>query len=158
MKQQEFNNLIKKDKYQVFLFTSPAHIPLSIWTHPWFVINKKGTLSRFEVRYKRNQIEPSLGHIHVNDLPIFDGIEVFSFLSNPRWSATLIGQLEGGGDSSAQKMCEFIENSIYTYADKNVYFLCGPNSNTYVQWILDNSPEFKGKLRWNALGNKYKKN
>ena len=37
----KFQNLIKEDLYQAFLFTSPAHIPLSFWTHPWIVINKK---------------------------------------------------------------------------------------------------------------------
>lgn len=100
---------------------------------------------------------PELGHIHINDLPLFDGIEVFSFFNYPRWYATLLGKLEGGENSYAQEMCEFIENSVFTYKYKNIYKLFGPNSNTYIQWILDNSPEFKGKLKWNALGNKYPK-
>ncbi len=152
-----FENLINNDIYQVFLFVSPAHIPLSIWTHPWFVINNKGTLSRYEVRYKSNLVEPKLGHIHIDDLPPFDGIEVFSFLSHPRWNATLLWHIEGEENSPAQKMCEFIKNSTSTYSDRNKYFLFGPNSNTYVQWILNNSPEFKGQLQWNALGNNYKK-
>jgi hypothetical protein len=152
-----FKNLIKKDSYQVFLFSSPAHIPLSVFIHPWFVINKKGVISRFEVRYKYNRNQPNLGHIHVNNLPPFSGIEVFSFLNHPYWNASLIGTLEGGGGSPAHKMCEFIEKSQFTYKDKNKYFLFGPNSNTYVQWILDNSPEFTAKLPWNALGNNYKK-
>lgn len=157
MDKSQLEKLIKPDQYQVFLFASPAHIPLSIWTHPWFVINKKGVLSRWEVRYKSNRIDPELGHIYINNLPFFDGIEVFSSLSHPRWNATLLGQIEGGDNSLAQKMCEFIENSPQAYKDKNRYFPSGPNSNTYVQWILDNSPEFKGKLRWNALGNDYGK-
>jgi hypothetical protein len=151
----QFENIIKSDLYQVFLFTSPAHIPLSIWTHPWVVINKQGNLTRYEVRYKKNRVKPELGHIHINDLPPFDGIEIFSFLKYPRWNATLLGQIEGGENSGAQKMCEFIENSTQTYKDKSRYFLFGPNSNTYIKWILDNSPEFEGKLRWNALGKNY---
>ncbi len=156
-KSNYFNNIINKDKYQVFLFCSPAHIPLSIWTHPWVVINQKGKISRFEVRYKKNKENSALGHIHVNDLPIFDGIEVFSFLDYPHWNATLLGQIEGVENSQAQRMCEFIENSVNTYIDKNKYFLFGPNSNTYIQWILNNSPEFEGKLKWNALGKNYTK-
>ncbi len=152
-----FKNLIKNDLYQVFLLTSPAHIPLSIWTHPWVVVNKKGQISRYEVRYKYNKNNPDLGHIFINDLPFFDGIEVFSFSSYPRWNATLLGQIEGEENSSAQKMCEFIESSIYNYKDKDRYFLFGPNSNTYIQWILDNNPDFKIRLKWNALGNNYGK-
>ncbi|MDQ3076130.1 MAG: hypothetical protein M3Q34_03300 [bacterium] len=93
MQKSNFENLIKKEEYQVFLFVSPAHVPLSAWTHPWFVINKNGVLARYEVRHKHNRIQPSLGHIYINDLPPFDGIEVFSFLSHPRWNATLIGEL-----------------------------------------------------------------
>lgn len=156
-KRSLLENLVRNDSYQVFLFVSPAHIPLSIWTHPWVVINKKGQMSRYEVRYKHNRTNPELGHIHINDLPLFDGIEVFSFLDHPRWNATLLGQIEGGENSAAQKMCEFVENSIHAYKDKGRYFLFGPNSNTYIQWILDNFPEFKGKLKWNALGNEYGK-
>jgi len=77
-------------------------------------------------------------------------------LNYPRWNTTLLGHIEGGENSPAQKMCEFVENSIHTYKDKKNYFLFGPNSNTYIQWILDNNPEFNGKLKWNALGNNYK--
>jgi hypothetical protein len=152
-KRNLFENLVNNDLYQVFLFTSPANIPLSLWTHPWFVINKKGKISRYEVRYKKNK---ELGHIHKDNLPPFDGVEVFSFASYPRWNANLIDKIEGEENSPAQKMCEFIENSINNYKDKNIYFLFGPNSNTYVQWILNNNPEFNGKLKWNALGNNYK--
>ncbi len=152
-----FENLVKNDVYQVFLLSSPAHFPLSAWTHPWVVINKKGKLSRYEVRHKHNRVQPALGHIHVNDLPLFDGIEVFLFLDHPRWNPILLGQIEGEENSAAQKMCAFVENSIQTYADKDRYSLFGPNSNTYIQWILDNFPEFKGKLRWNALGNDHAK-
>jgi hypothetical protein len=154
---QSPQNLIKNDSYQVFLFHSPAHIPLSIWTHPWVVINKQGRLSRYEVRYKRNKKNIAFGHIHQDDLPPFDGIEVFSFLDHPRWNATLLEYVEGGEDSLAHNMCQFIENSVHSYKDKDRYFLFGPNSNTYIQWILDNFPEFPGKLTWKALGNNYKK-
>jgi hypothetical protein len=156
-KRNLFENLINNDLYQVFLFASPAHIPLSIWTHPWFVINKKGKLFRYEVLHKSNRSRPECGHIHVDNLPLFDGIEVFLFLKHPRWNATLLGQIQGGENSAAQRMCDFIEHSICTYKNKDHYCLVGPNSNTYIQWVLDNSPEFTGRLKWNALGNEYGK-
>ena len=154
--QKDFEKLVNKNLYQVFLFTSPAHVPISIWKHPWVVINKKGILNRYEVRYKKNINEPSLGYIHKDNLPPFSGIEVFSFLDHPHWNATLLGKIEGEENSPAHKMCDFIESSPKTYANKNKYFLFGPNSNTYIQWILDNYPEFKVRLKWNALGNNHK--
>lgn len=156
MKINKFEKLVNKDLYQVFLYCSPAHIPLSLWTHPWIIINQKGKLSRYEVRYKKNKQNKELGHIHINDLPPFEGIEVFSFLDYPRWDSRLLGNIEGKENSTAYQMCEFIKNSINTYKNKNNYFLFGPNSNTYIQWILNHFPEFKGKLKWNALGKDYK--
>lgn len=152
---KNFESLINKDLYQVFLFCSPAHIPFSIFTHSWFVINKKGILSRYEVRYKRNEKDQSLGYIHKDNLPPFEGIEVFSFLSHPHWKAKLLGSIEGNENSEAKDMILFIENSINTYQNKNKYFGLGPNSNTYTKWILNHFPNFKGKLKWNALGKDY---
>jgi hypothetical protein len=149
-------NLVDNNTYQVFLFTCPAYFLMSMWRHSWVVVNSKGRLSRWEVLYKRNRTRPEFGYIHENYFPLFDGIEVFSLLDQPRWNATLVGQIEGGENSSAQKMCQFIENTPKTYEHKDEYFLFGPNSNTYVQWILDNSPEFNGKLGWNAFGKDYK--
>ena len=151
-----FKDLIKNDLYQVFLFSSPAHMPFSSCSHGWFVINKKGEFSRYEIDYKKNIEKLNFGHINVNRLPPFEGLEVFSFLNYPRWKTTFLGQIEGGAGSSAQKMCEFIENSINTYNYKDKYFLFGPNSNTYIQWVLDNNPYFKGNLKWNGLGKGYK--
>ena len=121
MESSKFQNLVNNDLYQVFLLTSPAHVPLSIWTHPWVVINEKGRLSRYEVRYKKNCNNLELGHIHLNDLPMFSGIEFFSFLNYPRWNATLLGKIEGGENSPAHQMCEFVKNSINTYKDKEKY-------------------------------------
>lgn len=157
MKKPSFTNLINPDVYQVFLFACPAHIPFSLGLHPWFVVNKKGKLSRYEVRYTRNKMRPELGHIHVDELPLFEGIGMFHFLKTPRWDATLLGSLEGGEGSSAHKMYEYIEISPQTYPHKNKYFMFGPNSNTFAQWILHPFPEFDGALPWNAFGRNYKK-
>jgi hypothetical protein len=148
---------IKDDSYQVFLFACPAHIPFSLGLHPWFVVNKKGKLSRYEVRYTRNSARPELGYIHIDELPLLEGIGMFHFLTSPQWNARLLGSLQGGEDSSAHKMSEYIESSPQTYPHKNKYCMFGPNSNTYAQWILHDFPEFDGTLPWNAFGRNYKK-
>jgi len=41
MKTEEFDKLIDKDKYQVFLMICPASTPVNFARHGWFVINKK---------------------------------------------------------------------------------------------------------------------
>ena len=143
-------NLIDNDSYQVFLMRCPASIPACIGTHPWFVINKKGILSRYEVFFGRNQGGQTLGHLHVNFYSSpFQGLEVFPSIPGLFWKSRLIGYIEG---EEARKIAEFIETTPKTYPFCEKYSLFGPNSNTYAQWVLDRSPAFKAKLPWNSFG------
>lgn len=43
---QKFEDLINKDKYQVFAFSCRAYFPFIFARHPWFVINENGVISR----------------------------------------------------------------------------------------------------------------
>ena len=61
-----FEGLIKKDKYQVFVFANPAPIPISFARHPWFVLNKKGIISRWEVLHFKNEVDKDLKHVQLN--------------------------------------------------------------------------------------------
>jgi hypothetical protein len=152
-KDQSFENLINKDKYQVFLFYCPVSFPLNFAMHPWFVLNKKGILSRYEIKRTKNE----KGYFYINNAPPFEGFPViYLFFSNFLFKSNLLGKIEGDEDSSAFKAIEFIENSekFYPYCKK--YFLPGPNSNTYVQWVLDKFPEFNIKLNWRFIGKNYK--
>ncbi len=157
MSEQEFENLIKKDKYQVFIFTSWAHIPFIFAMHPWFVINKKGVISRYEIVWKKNCCEgKSFGHLHLNAIPPWSGIGIFSFSKKHFWKSKLLGMIEGDENSHSCGVMEFIENSKTSYPYLNKYVLTGPNSNTYAQWILDKFPEFNIKLPWSCIGKAYK--
>jgi hypothetical protein len=49
----DFEKLIKEDVYQVFLFHCACTVPLSFASHPWFVINKKGKISRYAVNHMK---------------------------------------------------------------------------------------------------------
>jgi len=156
MTELELNNLIKKDKYQVMLFRCKAHFPLNFADHIWFVINKKGELSRWEVLHSKNyNSQTHWGHLYKNNNPIFKGINVFNFWNKYKWSSELLHMIEGEESSVAQKMTNFIENSGATYPYKEKYSLLGPNCGTYVQWILNNFPEFSFKLK-NYIGKNYK--
>jgi len=60
--------------------------------------------------------------------------------------------------SEAQMMIEFIERSPNVYPHCEMYRFRGPNSNTYVQWVIDNFPNSGLQLPFNAFGKGYKVN
>lgn len=152
----EFKSLLKEQKYQVFLFTCPAIMPFSFALHPWFVVNAKGAVSRWEVFRKPEQNKTSWGHIHMDYYPPFSGIAKFSFSEKYLWKQmNLVGYVEGDEQSFVYRMAEFIENSPHTYPFRDTYYLRGPNSNSYIEWVLNHFPEAKLSLPLRAFG-KYK--
>ena len=154
---KEIESLVRKDKYQVFLMASPASIPLNFARHPWFVINKKGVISRWEVSWRPGQYKAKTvwGHLSLNVLPPFQGLRIFYFSSKYFWKASLLKLIEGDEGSVAEQMAEFIERSSQTYPYANFYSFTGSNSNTYVQWVINHFPESGMKLPWNAFGKKW---
>jgi hypothetical protein len=155
MPKESFQNLLKNDRYQVFLFSSPASIPVSFERHHWFVTNRKGELNRYEVIMTNNRDNGDVIHLFKNYLPPYRGIGVIHRQRKWLWGAKLMGMAEGGDDSFVHRMVDAIENSRYSYPRVREYKLFGPNSNTYVEWILEQFPEFTGKLAKNALGKAY---
>ncbi|KKS04709.1 MAG: hypothetical protein UU82_C0010G0005 [Candidatus Nomurabacteria bacterium GW2011_GWC2_41_8] len=151
---QKFQSLINKEKYQVFILACPTYTPFNFARHSWFVLNKKGLISRWEIRHKKNK--KTNNYFYLNTQPPFQGINISFFIKKHFWKAKLMGYIEGSENSTAQKIIEFIENSekIYLYCFKYSFF--GPNSNTYIQWVLDKFPEFNVKLSWNFIGKGFK--
>lgn len=152
--QEQFESLIKKDWYQVFLFASRTSIPFSFAIHPWFVINKKGVISRWGVGWKpaHYHAKTAWGHVGLNVLPPLQGLRIFYFSKRYSWKANLLGYIEGGEGSITARMIECIEASPRTYPYRNIYHLAGPNSNTYVQWVLNHFPGSGLRLPWNSFG------
>src|SRR3989344_2206863 len=151
MAPQEFEKLIDKDKYQVFVFVAPGALPVSFALHPWFVVNKKGKIFRWEIIHQRNRNDTSWNYLHKNFLPLEKGTRVFLFGNTSLyWPARLLGLWEGDENSIAKKIADFIENSPQNYSFCNKYRLWGPNSNTYGQWVLDHFPDSGIKLPWNC--------
>lgn len=149
---------INKDEYQIFLFTCPTTFPLMFARHPWFVINRKGTISRWEIFWRpKKEWETHWGHIHKNFYTLAQGIPIFFFSEKYVWKQVKpVGYLEGGENSIAQHMAEFIENSYKNYPERQRYSFFGPNSNSYAQWVLDKFPEAGLRLPWNCFGKNYK--
>ena len=148
-----FQHLINKEKHQVSLFVCPGNIPFSFASHPWLVINRQGLVSRWEVLFRKIESKTNWGHLHQDYFRPFQGIEILPFSQKYFWKGKLLGQIEG---ETAKRMIEFIERSPTTYPYRYKYFLSGPNSNTYVQWVLNNFPEFKAKLPYNSFGKNYR--
>lgn len=155
MKSEEFKKLVKGDRYQVFLLDCPANLPFSFARHTWFVVNKKGIISRWEILFRKNANGTSWDHLHLNFLLPFQGIESVPFSQKYLWKSKLLGYIEGPEDSLVFQVAECIEKSSEQYPYCNRYSLIGPNSNTYAQWVLDKFPESNLKLRWNSFGKDY---
>lgn len=149
----KYQNLIDKEKYQVFLFVSRANFPFLFAVHPWFVLNKKGDLSRWEVIYsKKLKSEKSWGHLYRNLFPLFQGLNTFTFLKKPINKTKMVGMIEG---EIAQNMIDFIEEipKNYRYLDK--YRIWGPNSNTFAEYVIKHFSESGFCLPRNAFGKNY---
>jgi hypothetical protein len=148
-----FQNLIDPNKFQVFVFKSKANFPFIFAIHPWIVVNKKGEISRWEVAYSKNfKTDENWGYLYKNLFPPFQGLNIFPFIDKPVFKSELIGTIEG---EKASTMITFIENMPTKYPYLNKYNLLGPNSNTFVNYVINKFPELNIKLPWNAFGKNY---
>lgn len=150
----DLKGMVRDDRYQVFLLSCPAALPVSFASHPWFVVNKCGVLSRWEVLLMPRKDWPMRwGHLHKDFFSPFEGVEMFFFTDRYKWkNIRLLGVVEGGEGSLAERMADFIENSPQSYPYWEKYRLIGPNSNTYAQWVLGHFPECGLRLPWNSFG------
>jgi hypothetical protein len=67
-----------------------------------------------------------------------------------------IGIYRGRDRSVAKKMSLFIEKDSGKFPLRKSYFLIGPNSNSFIQWVIDKFPDSGFKLPFNAFGKGYK--
>lgn len=148
-------NLIEKDKYQVLLCSSPANIMVGFAVHTWFLINRKGKLTRWEVIHLKKDREGSIGYLNKDYFEPFTGIEVWQNYTKYHWKGCVLGMVAGDEHSVAADMLNLIDNSFEEYPSVETYSLLGPNSNTYTQWVLDQFPEAKMYLPWNAFGKNF---
>ncbi len=155
---REFRKLIKENKFQVFLFTSPLFKPLQFAVHSWLVTSRKGKIKRWDIWQDKNSVNPKLGHLYLNLMKPFFGMAKYLEKRYRRNKSSIIGYIEGGQNSLAEKMVKFIEKHAKNYPLKSEYKpYPGPNSNTFPQWIINKFPETNWKLPWNAFGKNYKR-
>src|SRR5665213_3308221 len=132
MKSRELKKLIDPTKYQVFLLTSRAPLPVAFAVHTWFVVNQKGTVSRWEIVHLKNLCKTSWDYLDENLQAPFKSATIIPAYKKYYWkNLELLGEVSGNSESLAEKMAEFILNSENTYPYIKKYSLPGPNSNTY---------------------------
>ncbi|MGY6530756.1 MAG: DUF3750 domain-containing protein [Cyanobacterium sp.] len=112
--------------------------------HYWFVIHNNDRCDRWEIWQNRNRGGISWGHLHQNLMGAYNGV--------------------GNGDSyqayiwqgeKAEILIKVIEGSKESYPYCYVYrYFPGPNSNTYVAWILHKA-EIKYNLGVKGIGKGY---
>lgn len=156
MDEKTFQKLIKKYKFQVFLFKSSV-APFGLGVHTWFVINLKGKIHRFEFGRFFNKEKTAEVRVYKNLYPPTQNVvgqyNSFKFKSESK----LIHYIEGDKHSLAEKLAIFIKENSKNYPLRNQYKLLGPNSNTFIMWILSNFPKNAGfKLPLTAIGKNHK--
>jgi hypothetical protein len=117
----------------------------------------KGTISRWEFgKFKGSPHKNGIGVLKDFFKPT-EGMNKYYWKSYPRFNSKLVDFIEGDENSVAKKLAEYIGKSSTSYPLKDKYILTGPNSNTYIQWILDKYSEANIELPYNAIGKNYKK-
>lgn len=143
-------------KYQVYFFTCPAQKPFHFIRHPWVVTVSFDTTNRWEVIHRLRDNKERFGYVYKNyySCPT-QGLRTFPGSTKFRESK-LIGSITGNENSLAYRMVEFIQtySPDYIYKD-NYHFYPGPNSNTYINWILKKFPESNITLPWNCFGKNF---
>ncbi len=154
MSLDEFNKTIDKSKIQIFLFGSPCSLPFSLGIHAWFLISDHGTINRWEAGTPLvYDAEKHWGNVYLNKYSFLEGISILPFGRSLSFRCKLLGVIND--QSIASKMKNFIEQESPDYKFKDKYNILGPNSNTYIQWIIDKFPESGLKLSWRAIGKNY---
>lgn len=126
--------------------------------HYWFVVLRDDRSDRWEVwqsKKVRSHHPQHLnwGHLHCNLMPSHAGVG-----NGASW---LVTQWE---DQDAIELAQLIEATPNLYPHNDRYFLWpGPNSNTYVQWVLNHAPFTHSRpspkhspLSWRGWGKNFK--
>lgn len=112
--------------------------------HYWFVTYQKGKKDRWEIWQNTDSGGQSWQHLHKNRTECESGVGNGNSTIEHQWFS-----------DDADKLIRQIENSPTEYDNRNRYrYWPGPNSNTFVQWVLDRT-ELDLMLGPTAIGKDY---
>lgn len=106
-----------------------AKIPILgfIAVHYWYVVIRENRPARWEIWQEPFLSQDSWGHLHKNLMSTDSGVG-----NGASWLETI------WIEEQAAKLTEMIEKSPELYPYNYFYrYFPGPNSNTYVQWVLN---------------------
>ncbi len=142
-----------KADHQIWLMSSPLPFPVNLLAvHCWLVVSAtSGGLERWEVWQKPNLCKNSWGHVHLNLFPPDQGIIKLPipFSLKNCWPVTIAGYCEG---NAGEKIITFLKSQAPDYPCKDNYHYLGPNSNSFIQWVLHNTSVSELILPPKALG------
>lgn len=114
--------------------------------HYWFIILEDNYCERWEIWQNKHLVTTSWGHLHQNLMMATQGVG-----NGNSWLET---QWQGKDALSLKKI---IQQSPLKYPYNHIYrYYPGPNSNTYIQWIFDQS-KIDYSLGKRGLGKNYLK-
>ena len=112
--------------------------------HYWYVVIKGNQGDRWEIWQKPSLSPTSWGHLHQNLMSPLSGVGNGASWLETSWTGELGSQF-----------AQIIENSPIIYPHNHCYrYFPGPNSNTYVQWVL-NQANCDYRLSRKAIGKHY---
>lgn len=144
--------------YSVSIYYSPVCFPLFFATHPWVVINSpEYGQERFDIHSVKN--EERNDYLYINSKKFDTGMSLFAlpgvWYSKLSYKGVILYHEEG--DHLKETVLN-IHNSVYGYPYKDTYVLTpGPNSNSFVSWIINNFLSDKNiNLPFNSFGKNIK--
>ena len=116
-----------------------------IAVHYWFAIIKDNQIDRWEVWATPSRSQESWGHLHKNLMSYENGVGNGKSWVESEWNGKF-----------ALNLAEIIEHTPQIYPYNHYYrYYPGPNSNTYVQWVL-NQTKSNYFLSEKGIGKNYK--
>ncbi len=113
--------------------------------HYWFVVKFNSTSERWEIWQNQNRGQICWGHLHLNLMSVTQGVG-----NGDSWLETFWEEDDGS------QLKTIIHQSPDNYPYNYLYrYYPGPNSNTYVQWIL-NQAKIDHSLSWRGWGKNYR--
>ncbi|MCO8124824.1 DUF3750 domain-containing protein [Stieleria sp. TO1_6] len=117
-----------------------SRLPIWAWfaEHNWLVVLRPQQIDRWEIWQHADKGGQSWGHLHRNLFAADTGVRQNPSTRVHRWV----------GDQAIE-LAQRIESSPQVYPWCQTYrYAPGPNSNTYVQWCLQD----RYRLGWRAIG------
>ena len=138
----------------LFILSSPIPYPFAFAHHFWFVIKVGEEWERWEFGQFKSAPGNGIG-VFKDLMPITMGMNRYFWKSKPRHKSYLHYSLSAE-EPLTEKMIDFIQQEAPNYPLRDTYRYLGPNSNTFVQWVLNHFPELDYKLPWRAVGKGFK--